>query len=200
MIKRYNKQKQCMCKKIVPLSHHFQPTRSVWQKHYNTESQTSLTSLEKAGKPRGNPFRHGQNVRTSQSMTSLFPVWIKHQHLQFSVNLWFCFILWKNNIGMPQHRDSVCVCVCACPHLGHASGIKAEDPLVAAGVDPCAVPAPLCTHARIQHTIWVVLTMGQLCTQEHLYTDTGEGKQWLLCASGYLLILTEDNSWLMLHI
>lgn len=130
-------------------------------------------SWETQGEPTRTRVEHANNVTANDITVSIY--------FQLLVNLWFSFLLLLNNVAVPQDRDNESVCVCVCPYLGHASGIKAEDPLVAAGIDPCTVPAPLGTHARVQHAVWVVLTMGQLCTQKHLHTDTGEGEQWLLC-------------------
>lgn len=90
---------------------------------------------------------------------------------------WFsCTLLW-HNIALLHKRDEVCA-LCVCPYLGHTSGIKAENPLVAAGVDSCTMPAFLYSHARIQHTVWVVLTVGQLCTHKHLYAHTQTLFRW----------------------
>jgi len=57
-------------------------------------------------------------------------------------------------------------------YLWYSGGIEAENPLVAAGIHSRTMPASLCTHAGVQHTVWVVFAVGQLCTYKHLHTHT----------------------------
>ena len=69
-------------------------------------------------------------------------------------------------------RECICVRVCECVYLGHTGGIKAEHPLVAAGVYTSPMPALLRAPTRVHDTLRMVPAVGQLSTHKGLHRHT----------------------------